>query len=229
MSRMRKLRFFIDEVLFPKRKAQASLGSSEEGKRSLQYFNKRSWRKGFLRNKRYNCAVLDLAAYETAESYRATVKGKNSADYFARRCEKLGYTFRAIAPNDYWQSIYEINHSAQNRQGKAMGETYLKPLERWPDDAVNQWYGVFDSSQQLVAYLWSVHMNDLVLINRILGHDEHLKNNVMYLLSVQFVSTCVDNRKARYVMYDTFGRSDNGLAMFKRRIGFERYRMNFTA
>jgi hypothetical protein len=226
---MEDLRFLINQVLFPKMKATASLGRSPEGERYLKYFTKRTWRKLFLQSKRYNCAVIDIGAFSTADDYRATIKGKNSADYFARRCEKLGYTFRAISPNDYWQSIYAINHSAQKRQGKAMGDTYLKPLERWPEDALNQWYGVFDSSHNLVAYLWSVHMNDLLLMNRILGHDDHLKNNIMYLLSVQFVSVAIEQRKARYIMYDTFGRSDNGLAMFKRRIGFERYRMNFTA
>lgn len=222
-------RMLYNEVLFPKRKADVSLGTSAEGLRSLKYFNKRSWSKAFLRHKRYNCAVIDVSVFTTPDAYVATVKGKNSADYFARRCEKMGYTFQAMDPNTHWQSIYDINHSSQNRQGKTMDASYLNPLERWPNDEVNRWYGVFDNSHNLVAYLWSVHMKDLMLINRVLGHDDHLKNNIMYFLSVRFVMECVCSKAARYVMYDTFGRGDNGLALFKRRIGFQHYRMNFTA
>jgi len=229
MSWIPNLRFILDQVLFPKLKASASLGDSKEGIRYLDYFNARSWRKFFLRNKRYNCAIIDLAEFSDCDQYRLSVKGKNSADYFSRRCEKLGYTFLPISPNNHWNAILEINSSAQSRQGKTMDESYVKPMEHWPEDEINQWYGVFDSANKLVAYVWSIHMKELVLINRILGHDAHLNNNVMYLLCVHFIESALLSGKARYVMYDTFGRTDNGLAMFKRRIGFKRYCMNFTA
>ena len=71
-------------------------------------------------------------------------------------------------------------------------------------------------------------MKDLSLINRILGHDEHLKNNVMYFLIVSFVKDIITSTVNRVIMYDTFGKNQNGLVMFKKRIGFKPYTVNFV-
>jgi hypothetical protein len=71
-------------------------------------------------------------------------------------------------------------------------------------------------------------MEELILINRILGHANHLKNNVMYLLLTKYVTTKISNLQySKYLMYDTFGKKKNGLVQYKNRLGFQPYTVNY--
>ena len=221
-------KFIYNNVITPYDKIKIHLGESEEGKRYLIYFNLRTFKRGFIKLKKYNCAVLDTRKFSQIEEYISTIKGKNSADYFSRRCEKLMYSFRTFNPNDEINAIFEINNSVKTRQGRLMDEAYTKKITNWPNNEQNIWYGVFSNEGKLVSYLWSVKMKDLSLINRILGHDEHLKNNVMYFLIVSFVKDIITSTVNRVIMYDTFGKNQNGLVMFKKRIGFKPYTVNFV-
>jgi hypothetical protein len=223
------LQFLAKNILQPYGKIEVSLGTSEDGKRYLKYFNKRSIKRIFTKFKKYNCSILDTKLYENQERYISTIKGKNSADYFARRCEKLHYTFREFDPNLEINAIFYINTSVNDRQGRKMDDSYLKKVTQWPSNEYNVWYGVFSKDGNLVAYLWAIKMNELCLINRILGHEEHLKKNVMYFLIVSFIKEIFNSMKNRVIMYDTFGRKENGLVLFKKRIGFKPYTVNFTA
>jgi hypothetical protein len=67
----------------------------------------------------------------------------------------------------------------------------------------------------------------MVLINRILGHGDFLKDNVMYLIMTRVVSEFIHAKESNFIMYDTFGQVENGLVLFKKRIGFKPYTVNF--
>jgi hypothetical protein len=203
------------------------LGNSLNAQRILKSFNRRYLRKGFIKNKQFNIAIIDLSEFKSEGDYIQSVKGKNSADYFSRRCEKMGYTFESFDPNDEIEQIYNINSSSQERQGKSMAASYLEKVLTWPNESGNTWYGIFDPEGILVAYLWTIELNEMTLLNRILGHQEHLKNNIMYLLLTKYITNAIVDRKAKYVMYDTFGKFQNGLVMYKKRIGFKPYTVNF--
>lgn len=224
----------IKNILHPFGKISISLGSSLNAIRLIKYFNKRTVRRFFLKNKKFNVALISLVEFDTPEEYMRTVNGKNSAFYFSRRCEKMGYKFRHFSPNDEIDAIFEINTSSAQRQGKEMDESYRTKVERWPEDDVNRWFGVYSNEGILVAYIWTYVVGEMVLINRILGHKEHLKNNVMYLLITKVICVFIGQRnehkdRINYIMYDTFGRRDNGLVLFKKRIGFKPYTVNFKA
>lgn len=224
---MKKYKFILNNILRPHGKISISLGSSPNAQTIRKSFNRRLVRKGFMKNKHFNIAIIDLSKFKTAEEYIQTVKGKNSADYFARRCEKMGYSFQLIDPNNEIEQIYKINTSTHERQGKSMDSSYLQKVLSWPNESGNKWYGIVDSEGVLVAYLWTIELNEMILLNRILGHQEHLKNNVMYLLLTKFIAESIEGRKASYIMYDTFGKVQNGLVLFKKRIGFKPYTVNF--
>jgi hypothetical protein len=73
--------------------------------------------------------------------------------------------------------------------------------------------------QPLVAYLWLYRAGDLALVSSILGHGNHLANDVMYLLDAGR-----DRREAEHGGFLVYNRHDSGtdgLRYFKERIGFE--------
>ncbi|MBC9811958.1 hypothetical protein H9Y05_05650 [Crocinitomicaceae bacterium CZZ-1] len=223
-----EFKFIINNVFKPEGKLTIHLGDSSLAKGLLKYFNKRILRKGGIKNKKYNCAVIRLDKFKDADEYRNSIKGKNSADYFARRCTKLGYTFQKIDPNQFIDDIFEIHTSASERQGRKMEESYLVKVERWPNDHENNWFGVFNSTNKLVGYIWLVKTNELGLMNRILGHNDHLKQNIMYLLAVETIANEIHLGEHKIIMYDTFGAKKNGLVLFKNRIGFKPYTIHFV-
>lgn len=224
---LKKYQFVLKNILSPEDKIQIHLGDSETSGRLLKYFNSRSWKRGFLKLKKFNISLLPIASFSTDEDYLNAVNGKNSAAYFTRRCAKMGYTFQAFNPNDAIEAIYEINTSSTERQGREMDESYKMKVEEWPSDQVNQWFGVFTKDGKLVAYVWTYVVGEMVLINRILGHHDFLKDNIMYSLMTNVVTVFIKQNEINYIMYDTFGKVENGLVMFKRRIGFKPYTVNF--
>lgn len=220
-------KFLYNNILHPEGKIEVKLGSTDLAKGYYKNFNKRSPQKAFLKNKKFNCAIIQLHNFISENEYINSVKGKNSADYFSRRCEKLGYTFKSFDPNEHIDEIYEIHLSASERQGREMDASYLLKVDNWPSNDENTWYGVFDKEGKLVAYLWLVILNDLALINRILGHKDHLNNNVMYLGTLKTIVTEIKINQRKVIMYDTFGSKKNGLVLFKKRLGFKVFTINF--
>jgi hypothetical protein len=224
---MKKYKFLIKNILSPEGKVDIRLGNSETANRLLSYFNSRAWKRGFLKLKKYNISLLPINQFSKDEDYLASVNGKNSEAYFSRRCAKLGYTFQSFNPNDEIDAIFEINTSSKERQGREMDESYKQLVAEWPNDEVNNWFGIYSKEGKLVAYVWTYEVGEMVLINRILGHDDYLKENVMYLLMTSVVSTFVNDNRINFIMYDTFGKFENGLVMFKKRIGFKPFTVNF--
>lgn len=221
------LKFLVKNIFRPEGKISIQLGNDIGAKRYLNYFNQKSWKRGFIKNKKYNISLLPISSYQNPEEYLLSVNGKNSAYYFSRRCEKMGYSFKPFDPNSKIDAIYAINMSADERQGRKMDEAYRTKVLEWPSDEANIWYGIFSSDQELVGYVWTVNIGELTIINRILGHQAHLKNNVMYSLVTNVIGKAIEEKLVRYIMYDTFGRKQNGLVLFKKRIGFKPYTVNF--
>lgn len=222
-----KYKFLLNNILSPAGKVSIHLGNSETADRLLVYFNTRKWNRGFLKLKKFNISLLPIDQFSKDEDYLASVNGKNSAAYFSRRCSKMGYTFQSFNPNDEIDAIFEINTSSTERQGREMDESYKLLVTEWPNDDVNNWFGIYSKEGKLVAYVWTYVVGEMVLINRILGHGDYLKENVMYLLMTSVVSTFVNDNRINFIMYDTFGKFENGLVMFKKRIGFKPFTVNF--
>jgi hypothetical protein len=224
---MKKYKFLIKNILTPTGKVTISIGNSATANKLLTYFNSRSWKRAFIKLKKYNIALLPIDQFSKEEDYLTSVNGKNSAAYFSRRCSKLGYTFQTFNPNHAIDAIFEINTSSSERQGRAMEESYNKLVSEWPCDEIHKWFGIYSSDGKLVAYVWTYIVGEMVLINRILGHGDFLKDNIMYLLMTSVVSEFIQVKESNFIMYDTFGQVENGLVLFKKRIGFKPYTVNF--
>lgn len=223
------LKFLIKNILSPEDKIVINLGETQLGLGYKKAFNARSWKRLFIPSKRYNCCLINFKNHKSFDAYLQTVNGKNSAAYFARRSKKMQYEWNLFDPNEFIDDIHRIHTSKTERQGRTMDADYLTKVTYWPSDEQNQWIGVFNQDGNLVSYVWLVLLNELVLVNRILGDGNYLKDNIMYLNvlgAIEFIynQPMVGNR---YLMYDTFGRKQNGLVLFKKRIGFKPYTVKF--
>lgn len=77
-------------------------------------------------------------------------------------------------------------------------------MSNYPVNENNLFYGVFKDNV-LVSYLWVVKSGELALLNRLLGHAEHLNDGIMYFMVTSYVENEIkQNGSTRFVMYDTF-------------------------
>ena len=80
-------------------------------------------------------------------------------------------------------------------------------------------YGVVSDRGTLVAYLWLYRAGELALVSSILGHGEHLANDVMYLLFQGVVGA--EYSEGGYFVYNRHDSGTDGLRYFKDKLGFE--------
>lgn len=180
-----------------------------------------------IKNKELGVEIIQLRNFKSFNEYYESVNGKNSAAYFTRKCLKNNYSFIEIDPNLRAQEIIDINISSNERQGRKMDDSYLNKNFIYPISEKHKYYGV-EKDNLLVAYIWLRYSGELAIVNRILGHGSHLNQGIMYLLCTETVKVLFNNYKnCNYLMYDTFFGATDGLKLFKKRIGFEPYKVSW--
>jgi hypothetical protein len=172
-----------------------------------------------LSNGYETCSVLSMPA--SVKDWRAEHR---TARKRADRATRLGYRFSAIRREQYDDDIYEINTSLDQRQGRPMSagyreRTHFMPLPEYPcaRHAIRT-YGVLDVRGTLVAYLWLYRAGELALVSSILGHGEHLANDVMYLLFQGVVGA--EHELGGWFVYNREDSGTDGLRYFKHKLGF---------
>lgn len=166
------------------------------------------------------CAAMPLPAStdEWAAEHRTARKR-------AARAGRRGYTFRVVKREEHTDELYEINTSAERRQGRPMSESYLRryeysPLPKYPCERHQvRTYGVISADGQLVAYLWLYVAGQLRLCSSIIGHAAHLKNDVMYLLFKGMIDHESRRDQDAVVVYHRWDNGTDGLRFYKERVG----------
>lgn len=163
------------------------------------------------------CSVLPMP--ETLEQWRAEHR---TARKRADRCIRRGYRSAMVNRRHYQEDIYRINTSAPTRQGRPMSAGYLtrpvfgdNPLRCGRHHVYT--YGVLHG-ERLVAYLWLYRCGELALVSSILGHADHLADDVMYLL----VQSVIDDQAdlGGFLVYNRWDSGTDGLRYFKEKLGF---------
>jgi len=190
-------------------------------------FTKRHPRYLVFPNKAIGAALVDLNEFPNSAAYLDSFSEKSSAAYRSRRCLRKGYRFEEIDRNRFIEDIHEINTSLKERQGREMDEAYREKKEHYPVQENQRYFGVL-KGDKLVAYAWVTVCGEVALLGTLLGHGDHLKAGVMYLLITQIISLFLDEvKEVKYVMYDTVFGASEGLRTIKKRLGFRPYRVQW--
>jgi len=181
-----------------------------------------------LSNGNYNFPV-SLLSLEDFAGYTAAHR---TARKRAARAARLGYTFGPIERSEHIDAIHGINTSAPERQGRPMTAGYVErpsfsPLPDYPctRHAIRT-YGV-SSPSGLVAYIVLYICGELALVSQILGHAEHLKDEIMYLLVLEAFRDMLERSGPVQAFYNRHDSGTDGLRFFKERLGFEPARVEW--
>ena len=193
---------------------------------TYRYFTRPHPRFRIIRNKTIGAALIDLGRFEDAPAYFEHIKGKNRGIYHAKRARSRGYVFREIDRNAHVDDIHAINTSLDTRQGRPMDDSYLEKITHYDSLDHYNYYGILNADGGLVAYAYIGRMGNFSALSQLMG----LRNNdgIMHLLIVEIVTRLIEQKRVRYVMYDTFFGTQPGLQQFKRVLGFEPYRAKYS-
>jgi hypothetical protein len=166
------------------------------------------------------CAVLSLTSLSEWRDAHRTARKR------ADRAADRSYAFLPIKRHLWADDIHQINLSASHRQGRPMSAGYqARPSETpLPDYPCKRHavltYGVKNREGALVAYATIHRAGDLALVSQILGHADHLENEIMYRLVQGVVS--LEAEQGGYLVYNRYDSGTDGLRFFKDRGGFQR-------
>lgn len=170
-------------------------------------------------------SILDL------HDYGAYLAEHRTARKRANRARRLGYECGQFERADFQDDIHCINTSMPERQGRPMAPSYrefqaFEPLPDYPcpRHRIEAW-GVF-RKDELVAYLMLYVSGDLAMVSQILGHGDHLENDVMYLLVLEALR---HQPLPLTVFYNRHDSGTDGLRFFKERLGFQPDRVEWAA
>lgn len=145
----------------------------------------------------------------------------------ADRAWRRGYTMRTIDRHRRVDEIHRINVSAPERQGRPMAPSYRErpAASALPDYPCKRhairFYGIEDPHDQLVAYLALYRCGQLALVSQILGHADHLENEIMWLLIHGVLEREREVDQDGYLVYNRWDSGTPGLRWFKQHAGFE--------
>ncbi len=222
----------INIFKLPKRNicfSQVNEDNVEEYKRMFFHFT-RLHRLKLFKNKTIGVALIELEEYANFDEYYNKVNGKNSAAYYSRKAKKRKYVFERIDRNDYIEDIYEINTSAEERQGRKMSEDYFRKVQSYKDVHNHQYFGVLNAERKLVAYCNIGFYGEFISINSLLGHKKFLNDGIMYFMMIELNKLIFDEyqqKGCRYIMYDTLLGAREGLRRFKEKLGYKGYRVKW--
>lgn len=179
-----------------------------------------------VRNKSVGIALVDLHRFRTRDDYIATVKRKDYAAHHGKRARARGYTLHEIDRNDFIDDIHRINTSLSTRQGRPMDASYLNKPTRYEPRPHFKYFGVLNGAGELMAYCNAVTFGNFAATDRLLGYRNN--DGIMYLLLMEIICRFIDEGRLHYFMYDTFLGAQEGLRNFKKRLGFQPYRVRYS-
>jgi hypothetical protein len=174
-----------------------------------------------LQPPKYTQGVSTMENPATLEQWRSEHR---TARKRSDRCERRGYAFSEISYREYDDDMYEINTSLERRQGRPMSDGYTRRITHgrlpdYPCDLHNiRTYGVLAPRRDLVAYMTLYRCCELALVSMILGHGDHLANEIMYLLFAGMIQDQAGHPGVIY--YNRWDSGRDGLRFYKERVGF---------
>jgi hypothetical protein len=198
----------------------------EDIPKTYRYYTRRHPRYKIIGNKTMGAALIDLGSFEGPPGYLDHIQGKNRGAWHAKRARSRGYVCTEIERNEHVDAIHAINTSLEERQGRPMDQKYREKVTRFERQPHFSYYGVLNPEGQLVAYANIGHYGNFSAFSQLIG----IRNNdgIMHLMMVDIVTRLLEQKRVRYVMYDTFFGAQPGLQQFKRILGYQPYRVKYS-
>ncbi len=192
----------------------------------FRHFTKPHPRYKLIRNKSVGIALVNLNKFPDRNAYLLSVSRKDQGAYHGKRALRRGFTFLEIDQNFYIDDIHAINTSTTERQGRPMDPVYFEKPLHYEKKPHLRYFGIINPEGTLVAYCNIATYGNFAATDRLLGY----KNNdgTMYLLLVEIICQLIDDSQVQYFMYDTYLGAQDGLRNFKRRLGFQPYRIRYS-
>lgn len=226
--KVRKKLSLVGDVLRSPRIEVACFGGSD-ARAIHSYFSSRHPKLPLFRRKTFGAAlrVVPLEDEEINNGSRYSQMRRKT-----RKALKAGYTFRKIAPLDHLDAILRINRSSMVRQGGEMPADYVNRDEVLAEmDRNGDWFGVFGADDRLEAYAYVPIFGEAFVFWKILGNADLLEQGIVYLLVDGTMRAMTARRRETggplWGMYDMYIGGGDGLREFKRRTGFEPYRVTW--
>jgi hypothetical protein len=202
-----------------------SMFGSEYARERFRYFSSPHPRFPLIPRKSLGAAMIDLqgsyADYQ--QSKFRTIAKKNM-----KLAKQRKYSYEKIDAVSAIDQIMEINGSRPERGGRPMSPLYFdrSKFEMILKDIGNA-HVVKCPAGRIVAYALVPNIGDLWAVEYILGHGDHLKSGVMYLLMAHVIEEKFALAKTpgnpKWIMYDTWLGASAGLRQFKAVLGFSPY------
>jgi hypothetical protein len=150
----------------------------------------------------------------------------------ARRAAKAGYIVQDCRAEDHQAEIVGIHRSAPERQGRAIWQDYAS--EEDVGDFLRQEMrcrGLFDPSGRLRGYALIQDAGGILLVRRMMGHADDLRQGIMYLLMTETVRDLIANRArtggADWLQFGMYWGDSEGMKQFKRELGFQPFNVRW--
>ncbi|MES2324791.1 MAG: hypothetical protein V4633_21230 [Pseudomonadota bacterium] len=193
---------------------------------TYRYYTKRHPKYKLIQHKSWGAALIDLRAFSGREGYLDTIKSKNCGAWHAKRARSRGYMLSEIDRNEHIDAIHDINNSVEQRQGRVMDQKYQEKQLRFDRLSNFRYYGVFDAGGKLMAYACIGLYGNFYSFSQLIGYRNN--DGIMHLLVTEIVSLLIEERKASYLMYDTFFGALPGMQQFKTILGFQPFRARYS-
>lgn len=208
-------------------KAKLSFYGADQ-RETYRYFTKPHPKYKIFKNKAVGACLL-----KKPQSFEEYLAGKEKQNLRTARNKSIknGYTFREISVKDHVDGILEINLSKNERQGHEMTRDYFDKEKIVSQAEGKQCFGVFDKEGQILAYCYLIEAGDFIIISRLLGHADYLKEGVMFFMIGECVKLWLETdrwKDVEYFFYDTWFGALKGLKKFKQDLGFVPCKVKYT-
>ena len=163
---------------------------------------------GTIANPAWHRGFADAGLRPCLKAYR-TEKMRTIAKKNIKLAAKHKYTYQIVPAVAVLDDIMEVNRSLSQRGGRAMDALYAN---RRQFEAIlvraELAHVVKSADGRIVACALVPNIGDLWFVDYVLGHGEHLKRGIMYLLMTGIIEEKIELTKEpgnpQWIMYDLF-------------------------
>lgn len=149
-----------------------------------------------------------------------------------KKAKRLGYTFKLIDFNSHLDEVWDIRKSTAVRQGAMPKEFLNNRPQKHQNPTSNSnihdypYFGIFNETDQLVAYAGCFLAGDVIELSHYYGHAEHQKNGIIPLLITSIAEyVIVHHPHIKAFTYGGYIGASPTLKRFKKKFNFLPHRV----